>query len=325
VDRRAFLASTLGFLAAPLAAVAQPAGKVYRVGWLVGAVDSPLVYGAFVQGLRDHGYTEGSNLVIERRNAEGNLDRLPDRAAELVRLKVDVILATTSVVALAAKGATTTIPIVMGSSYAPVERGLVASLAAPGGNVTGLTNSTDPDFSGKQIQLLKEVVPGASHLAVLAHSDDIRRGVMSREIGPAVALLKLGLQVLEIRTAADVDDAFAAATRGRADMLLVWENPVIFAQRARIAELAAKLRLPSMCTFRELADAGCLMAYGPSVPASFRRAAYYVDRILRGAKPADLPIEQPTKFDLVINLKTAKALGLTIPPSVLARADEVIE
>ena len=188
-----------------------------------------------------------------------------------------------------------------------------------------MTNSTDPDFSGKQIQLLKEVVPGASHLAVLAHSDDIRRGVLSREIGPAVALLKLGLQVLEIRTADDVEEAFAAATRGRADMLLVWENPVILSQRARIADLAAKTRLPSMSTFRELADAGCLMAYGPSTPASYRRAAYYVDRILRGAKPGDLPVEQPTKFDLVINLKTAKALGLTIPPAVLARADEVIQ
>src|SRR5262249_25692180 len=175
------------------------------------AGDSPLVYGAFVQGLRDHGYVEGPNFIIERRNAAGNLDRLPELAAELVRAKVDVIVATTTVVALAAKGATTSIPIVMGSSYAPVERGLVASLAAPGGNVTGLTNSTDPGFTGKQIQLLKEVVPGGSHLAVLAHSDDIRRGVMTKEVGLAATLLKMGLQVLEVRAADDVDEAFAAA------------------------------------------------------------------------------------------------------------------
>ncbi len=315
----------LGLLAAPLAAAAQPPTKVPRIGILWPSPISAVAHylEAFRQGLRELGYVEGQNIAIEFRSAEGKWERLPDLAAELVRLKVDVIVVNTPA-ALAAKQATRTIPIVMAVSSDPVGDGLVASLARPGGNVTG-SSMMAPELGGKRLQLLKEVVPRASRVAVLSNPTLPYTGRVVREIRAAARVLGVRLQSLEIRAPEDIDRAFEAAIRGRASALMVVDDPLMFVHRARILALASKSRLPAIYPWRDPVDAGGLMSYAANLADSFRRAATYVDKILKGAKPADLPVEQPTRFELVINMKTAKALGLTFPQSILIRADQVIQ
>jgi putative ABC transport system substrate-binding protein len=329
IDRRTFLAGTGAVvLAAPLAAEAQQAAKVARIGYLAhDLAANPHMQEAFRQGLRDLGYVEGRNVVIEYRSAEGKSERLPALAAELVALKVDVILAGGTPQALAAKQATRTLPIVFTAAADPIASGLVPSLARPGGNVTGLSNLT-PELVGKCLEQLKQVVPGVSRVAVLWHPGALgERTEKDMLKGAHVAARALGvrLQFVEARGPTDFDRAFSDMTRARADALTVLPSSMLSNERRRLVDLAAKNRLPTVFPWREFVDAGGLMAYGPNVADLFRRAATYVDKILKGTKPADLPVEQPTKFELVINLKTAKALGLTIPQSVLGRADDVVQ
>jgi putative ABC transport system substrate-binding protein len=327
MDRRAFLAGTGAvLLAAPLAAEAQPAAKIARIGYLA-TNPTPHLQEAFRQGLRDLGYVEGRNLVIEYRDAKGKLERLPALAAELVALKVDVILASGTPQTLAAKQATGTLPIVFALAADPVTSRLVTSLAQPGGNVTGLSVLA-PDLVGKCLEQLKQTVPGVSRVAVLWQPGGVGERTerdMLKEAEVAARALGVRLQVVEARGPEDFDRAFSEMTRARAGALTVLTSSMLFGERRRLVDLAAKNRLPAVYPWREGVDAGGLMAYGPDLADLLRRAATYVDKILKGAKPADLPVEQPTKFELVINLKTAKALGLTIPPSVLARAEEVIQ
>jgi putative ABC transport system substrate-binding protein len=329
VDRRAFLATLSGsLLAAPLAAEAQQPGKVFRIG-ILGNVpptypEGARVWGAFIEGLRDLGYAEGQNITIVHRSSEGKFQRLPDLAAELVRLKVDVIVAPASQNVLAAKQASRTIPIVMAGSGDPVGTGFIASLARPGGNVTGSSYFVGLDIYSKQLELLKETVPKVRRVAILSNPTNPAHPLWMREIKGAGRSLGVQLQFLEARGPTEFDGAFAAMAKERAGALLVVADGMFMLHRTRLADLAAKSRLPSL-GYRELVEAGGLMSYGPSLPDLWRRAAIFVDRILKGAKPADLPIEQPAEFELVINLKTAKALGLTIPPSLLQRADQVIE
>jgi len=307
---------------APLAAEAQ-AGKVPRIGVVGPAPGSPLL-AAFRQGLRELGYTEGQNVALEVRSLDGRPERLPDLLAELVRLKVDVILAPSNLMIAAAQKATTSIPIVMSNAIDPVAAGFVASLARPGGNITGLTVQT-PDVAGKTLQLFKESVPSLARVAVLWDPDFPGVRQLLSEVEAAARALGVQLQPMEVRSPDEFDGAFAAVVRDRARAAFIPGSPMHIRGRGRIAELAVKHRLPTMCMLREWVEAGCLIGYGASLTDQWRRAAYFVDRILKGAKPADLPVEQPTRFELVINLKTAKALGLTIPPSVLGRADEVIQ
>jgi putative ABC transport system substrate-binding protein len=275
--------------------------------------------------LRELGYVEGKTLVLELRYGEARTERLPELARELVGLKVDVIVTATDVAIAAVKRETQTIPIVMGNSTDPVGTGFVASLARPGGNITGLS-SISPELSGKRLELLKEVVPGLSRVAFL-WNPDVRGAVLDyKETEGAAGSLHLQLQSVEVVRAEDFDRAFSAVTKERAQALMMpAANPVGFAKRGQIASFAQKNRLPSIYAQKEYVDAGGLMSYGPSTPDMHRRAATYVDKILKGTKPADLPVEQPMKFELVINLKTAKQIGLTIPPNVLARADTVIK
>ena len=317
-----------GLLAVPLAAEAQQAAKVPRIGYLaVQPAANPHLHEAFRQGLRDLGYVEGRNVVTEYREAEGKPERLPALAAELVALKVDVLVAQPTVGALAAKQATRTLPIVFIAVADPVTSGLVTSLARPGGNVTGLS-TFGPDLVGKCLEQLKRAVPGVSRVAVLWHPGAVLERTakdMLKEAEVAARALGVRLQYIEARGPDDFYRAFSEITRARASALTVFGSSMFFSERRRLVGLAAKNRLPAVYTWREGADAGGLMAYGPNIPDLFRRAATYVDKILKGAKPGDLPVEQPTKFELVINLKTAKALGLTIPRSVLGRADEVIQ
>ena len=329
MNRRAFLCGlTLGTLSRSLAAEAQEykAGKVARIGLL--SQGSPTsgqhIREAFRQGLREVGYVDGQNIVIEYRYAEGKAERLPDLAAELLRLKVDVIVAGGTLAPLAAKHATGTIPIVMSAAGDPVGTGLVPSLAKPGGNVTGLSNFS-ADLTAKRLQLLKEILPGVSRVAVLWNGANPIAALLMRETEAAARTLGLQVQSLEVRGPDDFENALPAAIRGGAGALIVVEDPLTFQYRMRIADFAARNRLPAIDGYREYAEAGALMAYGANLADLYRRAATYVDKILKGAKPADLPVEQPTKFELVINIKTAKALGLTIPPSLLLRADQVIE
>ena len=323
-SRRAFLSAlTGGLLAAPLAAHAQQAGKVWRIGFLVGTTSTPFIE-AFRQGLHDLGYTEGQNIVIEYRSADNRYERLPDLAADLVRLKVDVIVAVGTPGPVAAKQATTTIPIVMTNGGDPVGAGLVASLARPGGNVTGLS-IVIPDLIGKQLQLLREVLPLVSRVAVLWNPANQMHPLALREAEVSAASLRLQLQFVQARGPEDMAGTFLAMSKERAGALLVLSDAVSMQERKRIADLAAKNRLPTMYPWKEGVEAGGLMAFGANPSDSFRRAAAYVDKILKGAKPGDLPVEQPTRFELVINLKTAKALGLTVPPSLLVQADEVIQ
>jgi putative ABC transport system substrate-binding protein len=278
-----------------------------------------------LRALRDLGWVEGQNLIIEYRWAEGKVERLPDLAADLVRRKVDVIVAPAGSSALAAKNATSSIPIVMIFPSNPVEMGLVASLSRPGGNITGTTFTSGPEIFGKQLQILKETIPRASRVAVLWNPADPSFATQKSEVEGATRSLGIRLQIAEARGPEEFDSAFAAMARERAHALLVGGTSTFLVHRTRIAELAVKGRLPTMCNFREIVEAGGLMSYAVNMRDFVGRAAGYVDKILKGAKPADLPIEQPTKFELVINLKTAKALGLTIPQSVLGRADEVIQ
>ena len=314
----------LGVFSAPFGGDAQEPGKVPRVGFLGprSRSDGPFV-GAFLQGLRELGWVEGQNIAIEYRFAEGQSDRLPDLAAQLVRLKVDVILATSTPPALAAKNATRTIPIVM-TSLDPVGSGLVASLARPGGNITGLS-LMHTELLGKRLELLKEVLPKVGRVAVLSNPGNPGNVRALETVKTTARSLGVKLQILEARGPNEFEAAFAAMARERAGALLVVPDAVFGFHRAPLQVLAAKSRLPTMYGLREHTEAGGLMSYAVDLRDSLRRSATYVDKILKGTKPADLPIEQPTTFELVINLKTAKALGLTIPPSILLRADSVIQ
>jgi ABC-type uncharacterized transport system substrate-binding protein len=323
--RLVILGITLGFLATPLVAEAQPEGKTYRVGTLTTAsqAEGARYIKTLEDGLRKLGWVEGRTLAFEHRYANLRPERLPDLAAELVRLKVDVIVAGSNSVIAAARGATTMLPIVTVFASRPVESGFVASLARPGGNVTGLTIDVAPETTGKRLQLLKEVAPRLSRVAVLRYFSG--RAADRKATEDAARTLGVTVQGVDVRGPGDFDRAFAAIAHQRADGLYVWLHPAMITLRGRIVDFAARNRLPAVYESREFADAGGLMTYGVDNHDLYRRAATYVDRILRGAKPADLPIEQPIKFELVINGKTAKALGLTIPPSVLLQADHVIE
>jgi putative ABC transport system substrate-binding protein len=317
-----------GILAAPLAADAQPPGKVFRIGYLG---NEPLtnpgvlpIREAFIQGLRELGYVEGQNITIEWRFSEGRYERLPELAAELVRLKVDVIVAAASVPPFAAKQATQTIPIVITNHGDPVGSGLVASLARPGANITGLS-LLSLELVGKQLELLKEIVPRVSRVAVLSNPTSHTHPLYLGEAKVAARSLLVQLQLLEARGPDQFESAFAAMRREHAGALLVLGDGMFFLHRTRIATLAAMQRLPAMFAVREHVEAGGLMAYGASLSDNFRRAGTLVVKILKGAKPADLPVEQPMRFELVINMKTAKALGITIPLTILIRADQVIQ
>jgi putative ABC transport system substrate-binding protein len=325
IGRRLTLATAfvLAFLAASITAEAQRAGKVWRIG-LLRTSGSTTGLDAFQQRLRELGYVERQNLVIEYRNAEGRAERLPPLAAELVRLKVDIIVTIGTQAALAAKQATTVIPIVMGSSGDAVGTGLVQSLARPGGNVTG-TTGISPELSGKRLELLKEAFPKKSQVAVLWNPTNPLGVLEHKETVAAARTLGLMVQWFDARTPEEIDAGVAEAAKARADVLIVFPDPVFVTARAQIVSLAAKHRLPAMYVFREYTVAGGLMSFGPNIPETLRRAATYVDKILKGTKPGDLPVEQPTKFDLVVNLKTARALGLTVPQSVLLRAADIIE
>ncbi|MGE5302185.1 MAG: ABC transporter substrate-binding protein [Alphaproteobacteria bacterium] len=303
---------------------AQLSAKIPRIGYLDGASLSMARTEAFRQGLRELGYVEGKNIMIEWKSADGKVDRLPALAAELVRLKVAVIVTGGATVTRTAKQATIRIPIVMAQDPDPVGNGLVASLARPGGNITGLSSLT-ADLSGKRLELLKEILPKLSHVAVLETSTNTGNARQLRETELAARALGVTLQHLDVKSRNDIETAFRAATKEHAEAVLVLSSAVTTSQQARIGERAAKSRLPAMYPTREAVEAGGLMSYGVSFPDLDRRAATYVDKILKGAKPAELPIEQPTKLELVINLKAAKQIGLTIPPNMLARADRVIK
>ena len=319
---------TVALLAAPLAAEAQQLTNIFRIGFLTAVPLSVMSArtDAFRQGLRELGYVEGKTIVIEWRSAEGQFDRLPSLAAELVRLKVDVIVTGGPSATRPAKAATVTIPIVITNDNDPVANGFVASLARPGGNITGLS-TLSPEIYGKQLELLKEIVPRLSRVAVLGDSTEPLHAQALRETERAARTLRVQLQYLDVRGPNGIETAFQAARSGRADAVLVLTSAVLFSHRGQVVDLAAKSRLPVMysSTSPGFPAAGGLMSYGASLTDMDRRAATFVDKVLKGAKPADLPIEQPTKFELIINLKAANEIGLTIPPAVLARADEIIE
>jgi putative ABC transport system substrate-binding protein len=324
-SKLAFVVAALFFALAANAEAQHPV-KIPRIGYLArNPVSSTRARtDAFLQGLRELGYVEGKSIVIEWRSAEGQSDRLPELAAELVRRKVDVIVADASTTTRAAKKATAEVPIVMAYDLDPVGNGFVASLARPGGNITGLS-SVAPEISGKQIEILKEIVPKLSRVAVFGESNNPGNAKRLKEVGLAAAGLGVQLQYVDINSGKDIDNAFHAARKSRADAVLVLGGPNLAAHRQALTDLALKNRLPAVYSREEYVDAGGLLTYGPSITDLFRHAAVYVDKILKGAKPGDLPVEQPTKFELVINLKTAKQVGLTIPPNVLARADRVIK
>ena len=335
MDRRAFLGTLAGALVvAPRVAGAQPAGKVYRVGFV--ATNSPIsemtgpepfspTFRAFAQGLRALGYVEGQNLILERRSAEGRYERFGEIIAELVRLKVDAIVTNTTPMAVAAKVVTTTVPIVMTTSWDPVGDGVVASLARPGGNITGLTVAIGPENEAKRLELLRAMLPGVSRVAYL---DSKEFNSWERASGRSVraAAQATGVTLERVEYAPPLHtDAFARISRAQAQALFVAPFPVADADQGLVVEFATRARLPSSFEFRHSVEVGGLMSFGANLTDNFRRAAGFVDRILKGAKPGDLPIEQPSKFELVINLKTARALGLTIPRPVLLQADHVIE
>jgi putative ABC transport system substrate-binding protein len=319
-----WLLATLLVTTAPLAEV-QQAGKIPRIGFLLAPARSAVLESldAFRQGLREIGYVEGQNIVIEYRYAEGKFDRLPDLAAELVRLNVDVIVAAGGTLAIKpAKNATRTIPIVMTGTADPVASGFVVSLARPGGNITGLSIG-GAELSGKRLEILKETVPSVSRVAVFSYQTN-PPNLHLKEMRAAAQTLGLKLQSVEVRAPNDLESAFQAAVKGRAGALTVGPDPLLTANRKQIIDLAAKNQLPAIYAWRDHVEDGGLMSYAPKLSDLYRRAATYVDKILKGAKPADLPVEQPTKFEFIINLKAAKQIGLTIPPNVLARADRVI-
>jgi putative ABC transport system substrate-binding protein len=316
-----FLALSVFIPILNISSQAQQPGKVPHIGFLSlsGANQE-----AFRQGLRDLGYIEGKNIAIESRTAANRADRLSVLAGELVDLKVDVIVAAGSQAVHAAQRTTKSIPIVMTSSSDPIGTGFVASLAHPGGNITGLS-ILGPDLSTKRLEMLKEVVLGVSRVAVFWNPDDPAAKISLRETQDAAKAQAMHLQIVEIREASYFESAFRAANKGRARALILLPAPIVATQAKQIAELALKNNLPAISPVSEFPNAGGLMSYGANLADLYRRAATYVDKILKGAKPADLPVEQPTKFELVINLKTAKQIGLTIPPNVLARADKVIK
>ena len=314
----------VGLFLAPVAAEAQQLSKVPRIGVLGPQSLGPGPNNAFRDGLRQFGYVEGKNIVIEWREPQASAERLPELAAELVRLKVEVIVATNNPAVSAAQTATTSIPIVVVLATDPVRLGFVTSLARPSGNITGLTIQT-PDIAGKRLELLTEAVPNLTRVAVLWDPTESGRRELVKDTEVVAPGLRLRLQALEARNGREIGSAFTAMTRERAGAVLVYGSSMLAAHRATIAELAATSRLPTTATAREWMDAGFFMSYGTSLNDMYRRAPYFVDRILKGTKPSDLPVEQPTKFDLVVNLKTAKAIGLTIPQTLLQRSDHVIE
>ena len=322
------LVVAVSIVATPLAGEAQLAAKVPRIGYVsTNLAANPHLTEAFRQGLRDRGYVEGRNVVIEYRSAEGKLERFPALMAELVALKVDLIVAANTRAALAAKQVTSTVPIVMGVSTDPVGAGLVASLARPGGNVTGLSALTS-DLVGKCLEHLKQAVPGVRQVAVLFHRDygERTQQELLNEADVAARALGVRLQFVEARGGPEsFDKAFSEMVASRAEAVTVLTSVLFASERRRLVDLAAKHRLPAVYFVRTFVDDGGLMSYGADFPDMFRRAATYVDKILKGVKPGDLPVEQPTKFELVINLRTARALGLTIPASLMVRADQIIE
>jgi ABC-type uncharacterized transport system substrate-binding protein len=322
--RRQFITLLGGLAALPLAAGAQQSGTVFRIGILANyRFGEPDLWAVFIRGLRDLGYVEGRNITIEWRVSEGKYERLPAFATELVRSKVDVIVVPANQNALAAQQATRTIPIVMIGITDPVGSGLVANLSRPGGNITGLSGSVGPELAGKQMELLKEAVPRVSRVAILANPGNSAHEVLMSEATSVARSLKIQVQALEARGPDEFASAFTAMTRERAGALLIIGDGMFSLHQTRMADLVVKSRLPTMGP-RSMVTAGVLMSYHTSTPDLWRRAATYVDKILRGANPADLPVEQPTKFQLTINLETAKALGLTIPLALRERADEVI-
>jgi putative ABC transport system substrate-binding protein len=324
MNRRVFIGTVAsGLLAAPLAAAGQ-AGKVYRIGVLSSGTAPPGPLDALRQGLRELGYDEGRNIAIEWRFAGATDERLPHLAEELVRLKVDVTVSINTPPSLAAKRATRTTPIVFARVSDPVRTGLVGSFARPGENLTGLTNFSD-ELSGKRLGLIKELIPAASRLAVLWNADNPGIGLSVSEMERGTAQFGFRLQVHGVKSADEFTRAFQAITRERASALFVFDDVLMETHKRQILDWAAEVPLPVISQYAEIAEAGGLMAYGPNIPDLYRRAAIYVDKILKGAKPADLPVEQPEKLELVLNRKTAKALGLMIPPSFLQRADQVIE
>jgi putative ABC transport system substrate-binding protein len=327
MDRRTFIRAVAGgIFAAPLSSVAQSSAKTVRIGRLSplsAEADVPLL-AAFRTGMRDLGWVEGETFLIETRYADGNPIRLPEIAAELVRRRVDVILAGSSPGALAAKNAAGTIPVVMVTTGDPVGDGLVASLARPGGNLTGMT-ALSQGLSAKRLELLKEAVPGVTRVAVLTNPASPNTGPFVKESAAVAQALRVQLQLVEAHDPSEFETAFATMASKHAAGLMVLADVTFITHRKRIVELAAMSRIPAVYGEREFVDAGGLMFYGASLADMYRRAAVYVDKILKGAKPADLPVEQPTKFELVINLKAAKALGLAMPQSLLLRADEVIQ
>jgi putative ABC transport system substrate-binding protein len=329
MKRRAFIALLGGAAATwPLAARAQqPAGRVYRVGWLsIGSREQTIhIIKPFEEGLRSLGYRLGENVVIEYRFADGEMDRVPALAAELVRLGVDVITTGSNANTLTVMKATTTIPIIMTNSVDPVSAGLVASLARPGGNVTGFAQDTGDQLNDKRLDLLKETLPNLKRVGVLWYPDFAPNRNRLTSMTEAAQTLGLTLVPAEARGLDTLEPAFATMVRERAQAFVVLSEPVLANYRGQIAVMAVRDRLPAISTTREYAQAGLLLTYGANLPDQFRRSAAFIDKIFKGAKPADLPVEQPTKFELVINLKTAKALGITVPPTLLTRADEVIE
>jgi len=328
MERRRFIAvMAASLLAAPLAAEAQQPQKMTRIGYLEfgsAAPGTPLLE-AFRRGLRERGWVEGQNLAIEVRYAEGKQDRLPQFAADLVNLKVDLIFASATPAALAAKQATTTIPIVIGFVADPVGSGLVPRLARPGGNITGWTHLAGLELNSKRLEILKDAVPGATRIGALWNPANPVHGPSLKEVEAAARRLKVQIHPMGVQDPQKLQGAFSAMAQERVQALTVPPDGMFLAHQSRIIDLAAMYRIPTMYGVRELAEAGGLMAYGVNLPEMYQYGAFFVDRILKGAKPGDLPVEQPTKFELVINLKTAKSLGLTIPPSVLGRADEVIQ
>jgi putative ABC transport system substrate-binding protein len=320
--RREFIALVGGGAAFPLLAGAQSSGKIWRIGFIAHRHEK--FYDPLFQGLKELGYNEGQNLVVERRYAEGRVERFQEFAAEMVRLKVDVIIVVTTPAAFAAREATTTIPIVHPAAIDPVGTGLIASLAHPGGNITGLA-VLNAETSAKRLELLREVVPGLSQGAVLWNAANPANGLAWKETEGAARALGVTLQSHEVRAPRDFDGAFAMIAQQHPDILVVLQDALTLEYRKEIIGFALRQRLPSMFVGKEWVEEGGLMSYGDRLPERYRRAADLVDKILKGAKPADLPVEQPTTFELAVNVKTAKAIGLNLPPAFLARADEVIE
>jgi len=322
MKRRVFLTVLAGIAALPLVARAQQSGKIWRIGFIAHRYEK--FYDPLFQGLRELGYTEGQNLIVERRYAEGHAERFQDFAAEMVRLKVDAVIVVTTPAAFAVRNATTTIPIIHLAAIDPVGTGLIASLAHPGGNITGLA-VLNAETSAKRLELLREVVPALSRGAVLWNAANPANALAWKETEGAGRALGVALQSVEVRDSKDFEGAFAAIAEQHADILLVLQDALTLDYRKEIIGFTLKERLPSMFVGKEFVEEGGLMSYGDRLPERYRRAAEIVDRILKGTKPADIPVEQPTTFELVVNLKTAKAIGLALPPTFLARADQVIE